>query len=372
MRGGETKKRFFGDGRTSKVWKQNLWRGWECCGPRLPTPRTTLSEKGLNFVSGSKSVLTLGLGKTFYIQMASALARSFRCWHRDSAIQFAIATDQPSEVPHDLREFVEILPVEPGQFGSGFSPKLHLDKIAPAEQTLFVDADCLITGPLEPVFDRFAGYSVSTVGRMISEGDWWGDVRERCEKVGVPEVPVLVGCIYYLEDDSTARAVYDSARELEARYEDLGMIPLRGAPNEEPLVSLGMALHDQAPIPDDGTIKADAMSYPSQIELDVFRGHSLFRDATDQEFLTGRRREAQPVIGHFNDTYVTEDPYTHEAARLRKVQAEGWPLWAADAFAKMRHTIPQRVAKTGKDLLRPLYRYVFGARSPDGNVRATE
>ena len=183
---------------------------------------------------------------------------------------------------------------------------------------------------------------------------------------------MLVGCIYYIEENSTARTVYDSARELEDRYEDLGMIPLRGSRNEKPLVSLGMTLHDQTPISDDDTIKANAMSYPSKIKLDVFQGHSLFWDTTDQEFLTGRRREARPVIGHLNNTYVTEDPYTHEAARLRKGQAGGWPLWAAGAFAKMRHTIPQRVAKTVKDLLRLLYRSLFGTRSPGGSMRVAE
>jgi hypothetical protein len=65
-------------------------------------------------VSASKSVLTLALRKPIYIQMASTLGRSFRHWHRDSTIQFVIATYQPSKVPHDLREFVEILPVESG------------------------------------------------------------------------------------------------------------------------------------------------------------------------------------------------------------------------------------------------------------------
>lgn len=319
----------------------------------------------------SKSVLTLGLGKPIYIRMACTLARSFRYWHRGSRIQFFIATDQPSKIPKDVRGFVEILPVKSGQFGVGFSPKLHLDKMAPADQTLFVDADCLITGPLDPVFEQFSGRSVSTVGRMISEGDWWGDVNERCKKIGVDEIPLLVGCIYYLEDDNTATRVYETARSLEDRYDELGLIPLRGSPNEEPLVSLGMALHGQRPIPDDGRIKADAMSYPSGIEVDVFQGRTLFKDYTDQENLTGTLREAQPVIAHFNDAHAEEPPYTHEAARLQKVQEDEWPLWAAGMYATIRHTIPHRCLETTKDMLRPLYRSVFGTRSVKENPRVS-
>ena len=110
-----------------------------------------------NLVSTSRAVLTLGLGKSTYIQMASTLARSFRCWHQDSDIQFAIATDQPGKIPDDLREFVEVLSTGPEQYGTGFSPKLHLDEIAPADQTLFIDADCLIRAHLLEVCTRPPG-----------------------------------------------------------------------------------------------------------------------------------------------------------------------------------------------------------------------
>jgi hypothetical protein len=317
----------------------------------------------------SKAVLTLALDKPIYLQMAATLVRSFCLWNSDSEIQCYVVTDKAWRIPRDVKDSVEVISVESDQFGKGFSPKLHLDRLAPADQTLFIDADCLITGPLDSVFDRFEGCSVSTVGRMISEGEWWGDVAERCEKVGVDEVPLLVGCVYYLEDDSTAKDVYETARSLEGRYDELGLIPLRGSPNEEPLVSLGMALHGQEPIPDNGRIKADAMSYPSGIEVDVFEGTSLFKDYTNQENITGRLRDAYPVIAHFNDTYAEEPPYIHEAAKLQKVQAEGWPVWLAEMYATCCRTIPYRTVETAKDVLRPLYRLLFGTRSVKENPR---
>jgi len=320
-------------------------------------------------MSASRAVLTLGLGNPIYMKMAATLARSFRLWHSRSNVRFFIVTDQEERIPADLNGFVEVVPVEPGQFGEGFIPKLYLDELLPAEQTLFVDADCLITGSLKPVFERFSSRSVSTVGRMISEGDWWGDVAERCEKVGVEEVPLLVGCVYYLRDNSVTREVFETARALKDRYDELGFVRLRGSPADGPLISLAMALHDQEPIPDDGKIKADAMSYPSGIDVDVFEGHSRFWDCTDQEHLTGTLREARPVICHFNDAHATRDPYTHEVARLRKVQADGWSLWAAGLYAKIRHTIPQRVVRSSKDALRPAYRALFGTRSQGKNAR---
>ncbi len=319
-----------------------------------------------------RAVLTIACGKQLYLDMASALARSFRVWHSGVDLKLFIATDAPQRFPHDVQDDrgVQFIDISSQDFGKGFETKLHFDKLAPADRTLFIDADCLITGALDPVFDRFSGHSVSTVGRMISDGDWWGDVAERSEKVGVDAVPLLVGCVYYLEDNATSKKVYQTARSLKERYEELGMLRLRGSPNEEPLVSLGMALHGQRPIPDDGKIKADAMSYPTRITVDVFKGESVFKDNTDQEHLTGTLREARPIIAHFNDTYAHQPPYTHEAARLRKVYADGWTPWTAGLYATVRHTFPHRCLENTKDVLRPLYRALFGTRHVRKNPRA--
>ena len=316
-----------------------------------------------------RAVLTLALGQPVYIQMAANLARSFRYWHRRSDIRFAVATDQPEHLPPDVREGVETVPVDAGQYGTGFSPKLHMDKLAPAEETLFIDADCLVAGSLEPVFERFDGHEVSVIGQMMSSGEWWGDIATRRRKLDVAEVPVFVGGVYYLRKSTASRRVYETARELEARYEELGMVKLRGVPNEEPLVSLGMALHGQRPVPDDGSIKADAMCFPSGIEFDVFEGHSVFRNNTDREFSMLSLQEARPVIGHFNDRFAERDPYTHEATRLRKVLADGWPLTAAGAYAKARHTLPQHTVRTTKEVLRPLYHRIFGTREVTQSAR---
>ena len=43
--------------------------------------------------SATRAVLTIATGKWVYLNMAIALARSFLWWHRDSSIEFYIATD---------------------------------------------------------------------------------------------------------------------------------------------------------------------------------------------------------------------------------------------------------------------------------------
>jgi len=314
-------------------------------------------------LEAQRAVLTIATGKPVYIQMAVNLARSFRHWHKDSSIQFALVTDQKHLIPDDLSD-INVIEIEPGSYGKGFSTKLHLDSFAPAEQTLFIDADCLCYGPLEPVFDRFRGRPVSVVGELISDGECWGDVRSFCEQFSLDGISKFVGGIYYLERGEVASQVFATARRLESQYDEIGLRRLRGVPNEEPLVSIAMALHGQKPIPEDGSIKADLMFYPSKVEVDVFRGKaSLWNLPGSSRYNPAwPLRESHPLVVHFNCTFAERGYYAREAVRLYKVLNKGWPLPVADSYAYITQDIPDIMQESLKDLLRPMYRRVLGVR----------
>jgi hypothetical protein len=75
----------------------------------------------------SRAVFTIATGKPVYLEMAFALARSFRLWHRDSNIRFYLVTDaSTANLPADLRD-LNIIPIATGQYGSGFRTKLPRD-----------------------------------------------------------------------------------------------------------------------------------------------------------------------------------------------------------------------------------------------------
>lgn len=313
----------------------------------------------------SKAVLTIATGRPIYIKMAVNLARSFKLWHKGSSIRFTLVTDQKHLIPSDLKD-IDVVEIDPGQYGTGFSTKLHLDKFATADCTLFIDADCLCVGSLEPIFNKFAGHSVSVVGKNIDGGDFFGDVRSICAHFGLPHIPCFVGGIYYIEKGSVADRVYASARELEAQYDQLGLVRLRNVPNEEPLMAIAMALHGQSPVKDDGSIKGEPMFYPSKVEVDVFKGTStllnLPEDPNHVSHWHWHLREAHPLLVHFHCAYVDHDPYIREAVKLEKVMAGGWPLTLAHAYAVATRTVPHSLMGRGKKALRPVYRKLFGTR----------
>jgi len=310
-----------------------------------------------------RGVLTIACGNQLYLDMASALARSFRVWHAEGQLTLHIATDAEHRFPRDVREAPEIqfIDIKDREFGEGFENKLHIDELLPARRTLFVDADCLLTGPLDPVFETFRGHSVSVVGGEKAGGEWFGDLSTRCERFRVQSVPVFVGAVYYIKDDDAARNVFATARRVKQDYDESGFVRLRGLPNEEPLISVGMALHDQAPVPDDGTIKADAMHFETEMRIDVLEGTGHFRGASDNVTAWGVT-EARPKIAHFNDAYTEKMPYIREQKKLESIFAAGYSRKWASVHSILTQSIPFWTRETAKDLLRPGYRALFGTR----------
>lgn len=311
-----------------------------------------------------RAVITLALGPAVYRAMAVNLARSIRRWHAPADLPIVLVTDSLEPLPPDLAD-VRLLKLEPHELGVGFQTKLHLDRLAPARCTLFIDADCLVYEPLDRIFSRLAGRPVATVGHAISTGEWFGDIANLCRTMGLASIPKFNGGLYYLEQGSASSAVYQQARSLVARYDELGLVRLRNQPNDELLMALSMAQAGLAAFPDDGTFMADPQSCPGPMSLDVLTGR---RQLTNPPSPSPLHRDwypfvsVAPAIVHFLGEHAQLYPYRTEAARLA-LRARGWPNAVSGAFASTCIQFPGWLRTSAKNLLRPLYRRILGARS---------
>lgn len=318
-----------------------------------------------NPVYTNKNIITIATGKAIYMDMAVNLAKSFLWWHQKSEINFSIITDQPGSVPSDIHAKIKIIEVNPGELGKGFSSKLHLDKLAPMGQTLFIDSDCLIFGDLNFVFDRFKGKAVSVVGHYVEAGEWFGDVKKICENYQIPHFPKFNGGIYYIEKGELAIQVYKTARELEKKYDQIGFVRLRGLPNDEVIMALAMQIHHQTPIIDDGTIMSDPQACPGKYKIDVIEGKKTL---TNPPFPNPLHRhwypfeKVEPVIVHFLGSYTQHYPYKREVFRLKKAVKNNLHA-GTESFAKFFIEYPERIKIGFKNKFRPLFHYLFGTRN---------
>jgi hypothetical protein len=253
----------------------------------------------------------------------------------------------------------------PGQFGTGFTPKLYLDQFAPADRTLFIDSDCLIVGSLDRVFDRFAGRPVSVVGGYIREGEWFGDVAAVRAQFDIPHLVKFNGGLYYMERGTDSTSIYERARAMVPDYDAIGFRRLRGKPNEELLMAVAMAMHGAAPLPDDGSVMGDLFSYPGRLEMDVLAGGATLRNppAPHPEHRDWNEHEvAHPVIVHFLDAFTSAYPYRREERRL-DLTARGWRVFFANVAAALTRSLPILMVDWSKRILRPIFRRIFGYRA---------
>jgi hypothetical protein len=312
----------------------------------------------------NKQVLTLATGKKIFVEMAANLARSVWLWNASNDISFYLATDQPQFIPDDLKEFVKIILIKPSELGEGFSPKLHLDKLVPAGQTLFIDSDCMVFGNLDFVFERFKGHAVSVIGNYISTGEWFGDIQKICAQYNVPNLPKFNGGIYYLENGTAAKEVYSTARELEKKYDEIGFVRLRNRPNDEVLMALAMQLHGQTPVIDDGTIMSDPQACPGGYKINVISGERWLinppaPNPKHQAWYPFER--VSPVIVHFLGYYTSHYPYKREAYRLSKKMADKLN-WVTEIITLVKIEYPERFKVKFKNALRPVYHFFFDVR----------
>ncbi|MBB5395349.1 hypothetical protein [Mucilaginibacter sp. AK015] len=312
----------------------------------------------------NKNVLTIATGKPLFVDMAVNLARSFLHWHPVSDIKFHLVTDLPDLIPADVKNKINRIQVTPGELGPAFSAKLHLDKLAPEGQTLFIDSDCLIFEELTPLFSRFKGRAVSVAGSYISHGEWFGDVEDICRQFNVPHIPKFNGGLYYIEKGDKATTVYTTARKLEKAYDEIGFVRLRNRPNDEVIMALAMQLHGQMPLTDDGTMMSDPQACPGGYRIDVISGrreliNPPLPNPLHQSWYPFEK--VSPAIVHFLGYYTQHYPYKREAYRLAKASLNRLNV-VSEMVALVGIQYPAQLKNSIKDLFRPVYRALFGTR----------
>lgn len=313
----------------------------------------------MDIKNNTYSVITIATGKPYYIKLAVNLARSFLYWHPDSNLQFWLVTDQPQLVPREVADAIYIKKIDAQQYGEGFSTKLYLDQFMQTQHTLFVDADCLIYGNLEKVFELLQGQEqgVAAVGNVVTDGEFFCDVKTTIKKLGLAYMPRFIGGIYYLEKTALADKVFSKARELLQDYDQIGLVRLRGKENEEPLLSLAMAFYGLKPLPEDGSIKAERMSYEN-IKSNLLSGEVELRNPN--AFPTWVEvRKSTPLIVHYNGSY-TDYYYQREVTRLYLHS-----LFSSKQLASaiiFPGTLIYLAKNKLKETFRPYYRSLFGFR----------
>ena len=151
------------------------------------------------------------------------------------------------------------------------------------------------------------------------------------------------------------------------------MVRLRGLPNEEVLVAGAMARHNLWGVPDDGSISGDFQSSPGPHFLALLRGQRRMCNPPPghpQHCPGAPVRVIEPAIVHFLAYHTHLPPYRAETAALAWT-ARGLPDNLAYLASRLFILWPGLGIIWIKNLLRPIYRRLFGLRPVPPTDRTT-
>jgi len=243
-------------------------------------------------------------------------------------LSLALVTD--STKPGLKKVFDHIIPVDKS-FGTGLVQKIHLDRYSPFDETIFIDADCTIIEPIEHLFDQFAKRFVSSLSfREDGREDLtvFGDVESLKRKLELKTVFNLHGGLIYFIRSSTTTEVYDTARALLPRYDELGLQRLAGEENDEPLLALAMAKYGQATLTRDGSRIVTPLKHSGVFRIDVLNQTCHLR--WGEHFF-------EPSIIHWTRHFIGHFHYRREARKLRIYATGLFPAFMVNVLVNIAY-----------------------------------
>lgn len=289
----------------------------------------------------SRGVLTMALGPR-HRRMARTLAWSLDV-HAPGLPRAVITDKRTTALSKCFEHLIDLRPAA----GGPLEERFHFDSYSPFAETLYIDADSLVVGSLDGVWELMRRVPFGVIGHQKSSGRWYGDVAEMAATVGSDSLPVFNGGLYYFDDSSVARSVFASGRELMERYEDLGLAEHSLGHSDEPVVSMALAKHGIEALDDGGNAMRTPIGMRGQLDVDVLRGYCSFDKA-------GQR--VTPRVMHFAGSWTRGFSYRRETLKL--ALHRGLPIVPGRAISVMVNGVTNVPYEIAGFLMRPLRPWV--------------
>lgn len=220
---------------------------------------------------------------------------------------FAIMCDRENEY---TALFDEVIIFEPTQHV--YFDKFELLKLAPYDETIFIDADCLAYADLNQFWDYFAqaddfsasgsNYSIDCEGGLFQVNEI-GSYQER-----VRWKPDIHGGLYFIRKGKTCDAIYKDCQEIGRNYDKFNWPDICAPYADEPVLCLAMAVNDchaTEVAPENYGIPWEV----TEMECDIFTGKCTY--ATEWH-----PKVEQGSMIHWSVRYCKKPLYIFEVEKL--------------------------------------------------------
>ena len=120
--------------------------------------------------TATRGYLTMAARQRRFLEMAIDMALSLR---GHTQLPIALAADEPLAMLAQTRYagVFDVVTLVPKRFREGRALKYGSAEASPFEETVFVDADCLVLGPMDDLFDVLTSHDMAMTGEHLTLAD---------------------------------------------------------------------------------------------------------------------------------------------------------------------------------------------------------
>ena len=283
----------------------------------------------------NKGFITIAIGE-YYRYLALNLIKTYRL-NGGKPYPFAVVSDL--DTPELQKHFDEVI-LEENILADGYLYKLKLPEYTPFGETMFVDADCLVINDISWYWDFFNDVDFGVFGRNTpansDEPLNFFDVQKAVEEFSITNLPRFNGGIYNFKQNKEARNVFETANDLIARYEDLGMPRFTNIKagvskmGDEPLFALSMAIHNVEAVEDEKKKGMWNINGCKNMSINIHNKICNYQKYGEWVY---------PSLVHFGTDNTKRYHYQKEALRLAYIESGK----ANSTFLKARLTLKKAV-----------------------------
>lgn len=260
----------------------------------------------------TRGFVTIATGKKRYYTTAANLLKSYRHYSANP-LPFAIICDAKNEYTQ-LFDDVMILD-NPHR---SYLDKLVLPRLAPYDETVFIDADCLAYRDLNDFwsfFENAADFTVFGSSNPPNSPYAWfkkNDVGEYAEQVEF--IPDFIGGVYFIRKSKELEAFANTCDHVLENYYHYTFRQFKD-PADEPVIALAMTVHGFKPVDKE---QAPICFYPhvTSFSSDILKGFASYKSKYEDD------AHSWAYLVHWGSGNTSLPPYTYEAVRLQKAIGE--------------------------------------------------
>lgn len=170
----------------------------------------------------NQGYITLATGPRPYLEMAINLLLSLRL--NDPSRETCIVIDEGATLPEAYRGCVDHiihLPARDGYFGC--LNKLRLNELSPFDESMFVDADCiLVKNDMDRHWRKFKSNGFNIAGGKVTQGGWYDfDIQEVIKTLGIPYMVKMNSGVFYFKRGLETDNFFATTQSLVMQHKEL-------------------------------------------------------------------------------------------------------------------------------------------------------